>query len=159
MPEPLPQDRAVGLRLIIVYKLVKAAVQGALAIALLLLGHSALTARLADFTLRASRHVEHAWTAALARTVAKLLTPNHLALASLALALDAGLSAVEGWALERRYRWAPWLVVFASGSLIPFELFELARRVRVGRALVLVLNLAIIAYLLRRARAHRASSA
>jgi uncharacterized membrane protein (DUF2068 family) len=143
---------AVGLRLIIAYKAIKAAVQAVLAAALLVLRHAAVTARLAAFTTELSEHLEHAWTAALARMVAALLTPNHLMLVSLALVLDAALSAFEGWALHRRFRWAPWLVVVAGASLIPFEIVELLRKVRPLRIVVLIVNLAIIGYLLVRAR-------
>ena len=62
------------------------------------------------------------------------------------------MTALEGWALHRRFRWAPWLVVVAGSTLIPFEVVELARRPRPGRVAILVVNLVIIAYLVARAR-------
>jgi uncharacterized membrane protein (DUF2068 family) len=147
--------RAVGLRLIIVYKLVKAVAQGALAVTLPLLRHWGVTARLAVWTKRLAEHVVHGWTAQLAKIVASLLTPRHLTLISLALGFDAALSAFEGWALHERYRWAPWVVVLAAGMLIPFEVEELVRKFRVGRVVILLANLAIIAYLLVRAKRGR----
>jgi uncharacterized membrane protein (DUF2068 family) len=152
MAQPLPPSQAaVGLRLIIGYKTVKGALQAALAIALPVLRRLGITDRLSAFTSELAEHVVHGWAAVLARLLAALLTPDHLTLIAVALGFDALLSWFEAWALHRRFRWAPWLVVIAGGSLIPFEIYELARRVRVGRALILVVNLAIIAYLARRA--------
>jgi len=153
-----PGDGA-GFRLIIVYKAVKAIVQALAAVALLVLRHTSVTQRLEAFTADLSEHLaehlEHGWTAVAARLLAALLTPNHLTLLTLALAFDAALSAFEGWALHRRFRWAPWVVVVAGGTLIPFEIFELIRRVRPLRVTALIVNLGIIAYLLARARRER----
>lgn len=149
----------VGLRLIIAYKMGKAVVQAALALTLPLLRRWGVTAHLAAFTKHLAERVAHGWTAQLARLAASLLTPNHLTLISLALAFDAALSAFEGWALHERYRWAPWVVVLAAGALIPFEIVELLRRVRVGRVVILQVNLAIIAYLMARARRERSHAA
>jgi uncharacterized membrane protein (DUF2068 family) len=144
--------RPVGLRLIITYKLVKAAVQAALAALLPILQRLGVTSFWALRMTRLAEHLAHRSTAALARRIAALLTPTHLALISVALALDAALTGFEAWALHRRFRWAPWLVVVAGSTLIPFEVVELARRPRVGRAAILVVNLVIIAYLVARAR-------
>jgi uncharacterized membrane protein (DUF2068 family) len=143
---------AVGLRLIIAYKVVKAALQAGLAAALPVLQRLGVTTYWAAEISELAEHVAHRWTAILARRIAALLTPSHLTLISLALGLDAGLSAFEAWALHRRFRWAPWLVVVAGSTLIPFEVVELARRVRPSRVLILVVNLVIIAYLTVRAR-------
>jgi uncharacterized membrane protein (DUF2068 family) len=45
--------------------------------------------------------------------------------------------------------------VIATGSLIPFELGALLREVRLGRVLILLVNLVIVAYLARRALRER----
>jgi uncharacterized membrane protein (DUF2068 family) len=78
----------------------------------------------------------------------------------LALLLDGLLTLLEGWALYRGFPWAPWLVVIATGSLLPFEVAALARRLRVGRLLILLVNLAVVTYLgvraMRQIRAGRA---
>jgi len=78
----------------------------------------------------------------------------------LALLLDGVLTLGEGWALYRRFTWAPWLVVIATGSLLPFEVFELGRRPRAGRLLIFLGNLGVVCYLaVRAARALRARRA
>ncbi len=68
------------------------------------------------------------------------------------------MSAFEGWALHRRFRWAPWVVVVAGSTLIPFEIVELARRARPSRVAILVVNLVIIGYLAARARREHAAA-
>jgi len=74
----------------------------------------------------------------------------------IALAFDGILSVIEGWALLRGRWWAPWLVVLATGSLLPFEFIAFARRLNPVRAAVLAANLAIVVYLARKAlREHR----
>jgi uncharacterized membrane protein (DUF2068 family) len=160
---PLPRtdprtraDPAVGLRVIIGYKIGKGIVQAALAAALPILSRLGVTTRLVADLARFAEHVVHGWTAVLAHRLAAWLTPHHLALISVALGLDAAMSTFEAWALHRRFRWAPWLVVVAGSSLIPLEIVELVRRLRVGRAVVLVVNLVIIVYLVRRARREHA---
>ena len=60
------------------------------------------------------------------------------------------LTLGEGWALHRRFRWAPWLVVVATGSLLPFEVVELVRRPHALRLAVFVVNLTIVCYLATR---------
>jgi uncharacterized membrane protein (DUF2068 family) len=68
----------------------------------------------------------------------------------------------EGTGLWLRRAWAEWLTVIATGSLIPFELWELitrppGRRLAIGATLVL--NLVIVWYLARRLRAKHAQHA
>jgi uncharacterized membrane protein (DUF2068 family) len=152
MPE---RPAAVGLRLIITYKVVKAIVQATLAATLPALTRAGVTADLAAWATFLAEHLVHGWARAFARLLAAVLAPSHLTLIALALGLDAGLSAFEAWALHRRFLWAPWLVVIAGAALLPFELFELARRVRVGRVVALLLNVLIVGYLARRALRER----
>lgn len=57
---------------------------------------------------------------------------------------------VEGIGLWMRKAWAEWLTVLFTGSLIPFELWELLHRPpghRLAIAATLLLNIAIVAYL------------
>jgi uncharacterized membrane protein (DUF2068 family) len=142
-----------GIRLIVFYKLGKAIVQVVVAAALAILRRTGATARAAEAVSEFAQEVAHGWTAALAKRLAHLLSSAvGIHLVGLALGLDAVVSAAEGWALHRRYVWAPWLVVVASGTLIPFELFELLAKPRVSRLVLLLVNLAIVAYLALRTR-------
>lgn len=158
------QTPPVGLRLIIVYKLVKAVLQVAAGILLLYgLAHG-LDARLADFAEHLREHAVHAWSNVFAAALLRFVHARHgLVWTAAALLFDAVLSSVEGWALSRGYLWGEWLVVGATAFLIPFEIRALAHHLRLGRALLLALNLVIVAYLvaniIRSRRAHRALGA
>ncbi len=60
----------------------------------------------------------------------------------------AVLEGVEAFGLWRQRRWAEYLTALATAGFLPLELHELAQRVSVGRVLALVVNLAVLAYLL-----------
>lgn len=61
-----------------------------------------------------------------------------------------GVALLEGIGLWMRRAWAEWLTVIFTGSLIPFELWELLHRPpghRPAIAATLFLNIVIVAYL------------
>lgn len=59
------------------------------------------------------------------------------------------LELVEGVGLWLRQRWAEWLTVVATSLLVPFELYELVQKPSVLKAAGLVVNVLIVAYLVR----------
>lgn len=60
----------------------------------------------------------------------------------------AGIFLVEGAGLALQKRWAEYFTIVTTASLLPIEIYELARRVNVGRGLALLINLAVVAYLI-----------
>src|SRR5262245_23892991 len=60
----------------------------------------------------------------------------------------AALHTVEGIGLIVGYHWAEYLVIVATGSLIPFELYEIARKLTLIRVTLFVANVAIVIYLI-----------
>jgi uncharacterized membrane protein (DUF2068 family) len=136
-----------GLLLIAILKLVKASLLAAVGLCGLLLPQAQLMALIAraatilhpggGFIHRALGHLDGI-TATQERT-----------LAALALAY-AAVFATEGLGLLSGRRWAEWLTVAVTGSFVPFELYELIHRPGIGRAMTLVINLAVVAYLVRR---------
>src|SRR6187401_1382743 len=78
------------------------------------------------------------------------LTPKREVLIGVAAFAYGGLFATEGVGLYRRASWARWLTVIATGALIPLEVFEIARRPTAPRILTLVINIAVVAWLVRR---------
>ena len=66
------------------------------------------------------------------------------------------LAAAEGVGLILRKFWAEWLTVIATGALVPWEIYEVFRRPRWMRTVVLVLNVAVVIYLIYRIRRDRA---
>jgi uncharacterized membrane protein (DUF2068 family) len=146
----------VGLRIIVSYKFIR----GALSIVLaMLLGATALEGwadHLRDLARMLREHVVGAWSVRLADLLVRAATPRNLVIAAFALVADGSFALFEGWALRKRFPWAPWMVVAATASFLPFELYEIYRRVRLGRVLVLIVNVAILIYLYRRERRRQA---
>ncbi len=69
-------------------------------------------------------------------------------------ALSAGtfvyaiLYTIEGVGLVLQRRWGEYFTVFMTGSLIPFEAYEVIRKLTVLRSVILALNVAIVLYLI-----------
>lgn len=70
----------------------------------------------------------------------------------------AALFVIEGLGLWRQKRWAEYLTIVATASLLPFEAYELMRAVTLPRISALVLNLLVVAYLGWRVRPRRGTS-
>lgn len=146
----------LALRSIVLYKIVKSAVALAAAVVLLALLPFGLPDWLEHLAVRLRHHFVQAWTVHLADWLVRHVSRHRIELSIAALFIDGTLTGVEGWSLKRRYWWGPWLVVVASGGLLPVEVYEWLRHPRVGRALLFVVNLAIVLFLARHAwREHR----
>jgi uncharacterized membrane protein (DUF2068 family) len=103
------------------------------------------------------RHQAHAWSLLFARLIVSAATKRGLWTLVVALVADGSVSLLEGWALLHGRWWGPWLVVAATGSLIPFEIVALAKHPHAVRATVLVVNVVIALYLARKALRERSS--
>ena len=144
--------RAVGLEAIIDYKLFKAAAEvvvGIVLAALLLRGTEAAAATLAQIVID---HVSRAWALQAATAIVLTGTAGHVKIAVAGAFADAALSAVEGFALRAGRWWAPWLVVVATGALLPWEVLEVIRKPGWLRLAILAVNVAVVAYLLSTTR-------
>jgi uncharacterized membrane protein (DUF2068 family) len=70
-------------------------------------------------------------------------------------ALGAGYAALfltEGTGLLFRKRWAEWLTIVATSSLMPLEVYELIKEFTVVRLLVVLVNAAVVLFLIYRVR-------
>jgi len=147
--------RERGLAIIIGYKLIKGGLWLVLAVTLLVL----MQMGIGDEILGISEHVRHhsgAWSLELADLLVRASTRRGLWTLFVALIADGALTLVEAWALIRGHWWGPWLVVVATGSLLPFEVVALLRHPHVSRVLLFAVNLLIVWYLGRKAlREHR----
>ncbi len=142
------------MQAIIAYKLFKAVLEalvGVLMVYLLVSGAEAGAATLAELLIE---HSARAWALKAATLLIVTATTRHVELAAAGAFLDALLSAVEGLALRAGKWWAPWLVVFATGALLPWELFEIVRKPSWLRIVLLLLNLGVVVYLIRGVRKH-----
>jgi len=146
----------LALRSIVLYKAVKSISALALGAVLLALLPFGLPGWLELLAVRLRHHFVQAWTVHLADWLVRHVSLHRIELSIAALFIDGTLTGVEGWSLKRRFWWGPWLVVVASGSLLPFEIYEWLRHPHLGRAVLFVVNLAIVLFLSRHAwREHR----
>jgi uncharacterized membrane protein (DUF2068 family) len=146
---PRARGDAVGLRLIVGYKFVKASAECLVAGLMLVLGTTHVTADLRAIALSMQHHATEAWSLALAGRLVQAATRRTVVLVVVAASLDGVLSYAEGWVLHRRYRWSRWLVIGTTVSFLPLEVIELVRRLSAGRVVLLIVNLLIVVYLLR----------
>lgn len=85
------------------------------------------------------------------------LGPRKFIAIGAAACVYAGLFTVEGFGLWRGKRWAEYLTVIATASLIPLELWEIYHRFNWLKLAAFAVNVAIVWYLialLRRQREH-----
>lgn len=64
----------------------------------------------------------------------------------------AALFLTEGGGLLFRKRWAEYFTVIVTSSLLPIELYELLRHPTITKTVVILVNVAIVAYLIGRLR-------
>jgi uncharacterized membrane protein (DUF2068 family) len=136
------------LTLIAIFKIVKALLLVAAGILALQLLHPSAANRvwrwIAEVPFEGERRL-------LARVLTTLAAKSHVAMAVAAFAY-AALFSVEGIGLFLRKRWAEWLTIVATASLIPIEIYELLHRVTAMKIAVLAINITVVIYLIARVR-------
>jgi uncharacterized membrane protein (DUF2068 family) len=147
--------RELGMRSIIAYKTAKAALQLVLALVLLALLPLGLPDWLAVWTVQLRHRFVQGFSVRLVNWLAWDTTPHRIDLTIGALGVDGVVTAVEAWALRRDFAWAPWLVAAVVATLLPFEAVDFYRHPHLARVALLAANVAVVVYLVRRARAHR----
>lgn len=137
-----------GLRVIIIWKLIKGVLLIALGIMALVLRHHDLHALGVDLVewlgIDPGRPRVEKWLDKLLS-----LTPGKIAGLGIGAFALAGVMLVESWGLHKRRVWAEWLTVIVTASLIPLEIHHLVVRPSLGKVITLVANVAIVVYLLR----------
>ena len=86
------------------------------------------------------------------------MSPKRIGELGIVAFLYAVVFVVEGTGLWLQRRWAEYLTVVVTASLIPFEIHELIQGVTVARVLTLVVNVAVVVYLIVRLRRRPAPS-
>jgi uncharacterized membrane protein (DUF2068 family) len=145
---PRPEKGSVSLRVIGLFKLTQALLLAALALAALHLIRPTVAARVrewvGDLPYAAQEDLARravSWLLGLPSGHAKTLAGGTL--------LYALLFAVEGMGLLWKRRWAEWLTVVATASFIPLEVWEVSHRPGVIKVLVLLVNVAVVWFLVR----------
>jgi uncharacterized membrane protein (DUF2068 family) len=155
-----PQHRNAVLRAIALFKLAKVAL-------LLLVAFGANRLLHGDFAELLEQWAATVRVESLNRAVVwminQLLNVDHkmleeLQVGSLVFAL---LFVIEGMGLWFERRWAEYLTVVMTASLIPFEIYELVRHATALKVIVLMVNIAVMIFLIifiRRGEPRRSAS-
>ena len=145
------------LRLIATFKLVKAALLMIVGVSALKLIHTDIGSWLTEWVLRfgldpGGRHV--------GRFLLKAaeLTPNRLKEVGVGSLVYSALFLTEGIGLWLLKRWAEWLTVIITASLIPVEIYEIHRHLTPVRILLLLINAGVLAFLVDRIRTDRGAA-
>jgi uncharacterized membrane protein (DUF2068 family) len=136
-----------GLWLIAAFKLIKAFGLIAVGVGALRLLHRDIAA-LVEHWINVFRVDPHNHYIDLLLEKLAILDDRRLKELSIGTFVYAGIFLVEGVGLALRKRWAEYFTIISTASLLPVEIYELTRRVSIGRSLALVINLAVVAYLI-----------
>jgi len=149
-----PSARLGLLRTIAVYKITKVVLLLAAAYGWLRLRDATVVHRIYSWTSTLPSGLEHdlalralVWFGGLSATRVQALGVVTL--------VYAGIFSVEGIGLWMGRRWAEWLTIVITGSLVPLELYEIWHRLSASKVVVLSVNLAIVWYLIFVLRATR----
>jgi uncharacterized membrane protein (DUF2068 family) len=135
------------LRLIAIFKFLKAGLLIALGIGLFKLLHKDVGSLLQHWC-EAMRLDPGSHFVNVALEKAAHVSPEQVKKIGLGSFLYAGLFLAEGTGLWLRKRWGEWLTVIITSSLVPVEIYEIYRHQNWVKLLVLALNVAIVAYLI-----------
>jgi uncharacterized membrane protein (DUF2068 family) len=145
-----------GLLLVAAYKLIKGFGLLALGIGALRLLHKDVAAETAQWldALRVDPHNHYIQT-----LIEKLGVVDDRKLKALSAGtfFYSALFLTEGVGLALRKRWAEYLTVISTASLLPVEVYEIAKRADAARIIVLLANIAIVVYLVIEIRRTRNS--
>jgi uncharacterized membrane protein (DUF2068 family) len=136
-----------ALKFIAAFKLVKALGLIIVAVVAFNLVQSRHVVALADWVTQLPFHQGHRFAV---DAVDKLLgfgPRKFLAIGSVAC-IYASVFVVEGWGLWQAKRWAEYLTVIVTASLIPFEVWEIFQHFTWLKIFALALNIAIVWYLI-----------
>ena len=135
-----------GLLLVAVYKLIKGLALLAVAIGALQLLHKDVAAEVAQWIdiLRVDPHNHY-----IQKLLDKLgmVDDKKLKALSVGTFIYSALFLTEGIGLALRQRWAEYLTIVSTASLLPLEVYEIVKHVDIARIVVLLANIAIVVYL------------
>ncbi len=153
-----PKHSSRGLWLIAVFKLLKG-------LALLAIGIGALKLLHKDVASEVERWVKVNYLRVdpqnyyIHKLLAKvgLLNDRKLKELSVGTFFYSALLLTEGVGLAFKQRWAEYFTIITTASLLPLEVFEIARRLSFARIALFLVNIAIVVYLVRHLRKNHKS--
>ena len=148
-----PSDSTV-IRLIVLFKLVKTIILIAVGVGALKLLHRDVGSTLDHWIAVSGLNPGDRWVE---KGIEKFsnLTPAKVKGLGIVSFIYAGLFLTEGIGLWLMKRWAEWFTIIITSSLIPVEIYELVRHPSAIKIVVLIINIAVVFYLLYRIRTHK----
>ena len=147
-------SRGRGLQLIAAFKLLKGVALLAVGIGALKLLHQNVAALIEHwinvFQVDPHNHFIHKLLEKLS-----ILDDRRLKALSIGTFIYAAIFFAEGIGLALRKRWAEYFTIIVTSSLLPLEVYALAKHASVGEVFALLINLAVVAYLVRELRRTR----
>ena len=143
----LKKHSSRGLWLIAAFKLFKGIALLAVAIGALKLLHKDVASEVEHWInyLRVDPHNRY-----ISKLLAKLglLDDRKLKALSVGTFFYSALQITEGIGLALKRRWAEYLTIVSTASLLPLEVLEIARRVSFARIALFLVNIAVVGYLI-----------
>lgn len=143
-----------GLLFVAAYKLIKGIGLLALGIGALKLLHKDVAVEIAQW-LDALRVDPHNHYIQMLLEKLGMVDDKKLKALSIGTFFYSALFLTEGTGLALRKRWAEYLTIISTASLLPLEVYEIVKRADAARIVVLVANIAIVVYLVIEVRRTR----
>jgi uncharacterized membrane protein (DUF2068 family) len=145
------------IRLIALFKLVKAITLIAIGVGALKLLHRDMASTLDHWIAVSGLDPGNRWVE---KGIEKFsnLTPAKVKGLGIVSFIYAGLFLTEGIGLWLMKRWAEWFTIIITSSLVPVEVYELVRHPTAIKILVLIINIVVVIYLLYRIRRDKQAS-
>lgn len=160
-PAPPPASKPRGDRLlpwIAAERALRAVLLAAVGIVLLTHLHENWASDVTELAQKGGLNPKENWIQRILHDAAKLNARKAVLFGIVALGY-AALEGTESYGLWNRRRWGEWLTVLATSLLLIPEVWELTKSATALKVGALIVNVAIVAYLLVRLRATSARSA
>ena len=136
-----------GLRLIAAFKLLKGLALLALGIGALKLLHKDVAA-VVEHWINIFQVDPHSRYIQLLLAKLSIVDDRRLKELSVGTFIYSAIFLAEGVGLALGKRWAEYLTIVTTASLLPLEVYELAKHANLVKGVALVINLAVVAYLI-----------
>ena len=148
----MPAPVATGLKALVIYKAARGGVQLLAGIVLGIAVALGKSEWLHDWVTDLHSDVTSAFALWLTNLLLAWSTPTRLALTATALGVDGAFCGLEAYLLHTGRHWALQVVIFFTTALIPWEIAELWMTGRRSRLVLLILNTAVLFYLVWQSR-------
>jgi uncharacterized membrane protein (DUF2068 family) len=153
-PVPGKTIHGRGVRLIAAFKLLKGFALLAVGIGALRLLHTNVAAML-EHWINVFRVDPNSHFINLLLEKLSILDDRRLKELSVGTFVYSAIFFTEGIGLALRKRWAEYFTIITTSSLLPLEIYELAKHASAGKILALLINLVVVAYLVNELRTSR----